>query len=295
MQCRLPGFFNNTYRSQAMKKNLLLTGALVLLAGCGGGEYDIGTVAVHGTVQSCDAASGANARVVLPYGEDQSFETTTDADGNFVLDVDADAIPRVSQVALGVYGESDACQPGELLVAGLAAAAKTKRVDLPAKKLEDLKPAHFVMSSPGRPLIHLGDDQYRGPANSKLQVATHGVQIENLIGTFTQDFKDRFNTAYIEFSARGMQEESMLCATHYENSIGLVATGGGLAEPVIRTVRPDASSPNGNFTRYSIPIDLTGIPAGASVSLVASSGKCEAGGTDHDDFELSGLLVRFAH
>jgi hypothetical protein len=270
------------------------------LSACGGSgenaesaEVAHGPVTLHGKVEMCDAAPQSKARVILPYGEDQSYEATTDADGSFALTVDSANLDGVSPVALAVFDEADSCQPAEIFVDSAAEGVRTGRIDIPPKKLNDLRPAEFVMSARARPLIHLGDDKYGGPANSRLQVASHGITVSNLVGTITQEFKDSYSTAYIEFSARGMQQESQQCATQYENQLVLSATGPGAGAPIVKTVRPDASSATGEFTRYSIPIDLADFPADSSISFVASSGQCASGGTDYDDFELSNVLVRF--
>ena len=270
------------------------------LAACGGGgestngaETAHGPVTLHGKIEACDAAPQSTARVILPYGEDQSYQATTAADGSFQLTVDSANLAGVSPVALAVFDENDSCQPAEIFVDSAVAGVASGRLDVPAKKLNDLRPAEFVMSARARPLIHLGNDIYGGPANSRLQVASHGLTITNLVGTITQQFKDDYSTARIEFSARGMQQESLQCATHYENRVALHATVPGGGAPIIKEVRPTASSATGEFTRYSIPVDLADFPANSSISFVATSGQCASGGTDYDDFELSNVLVRF--
>lgn len=284
-----------------MKKISLAVAACsaLTLAACGGGTDDGnvpssgGPVTLYGQVEMCEGASNSGARVVLPYGQDQTYETTTAEDGSFEMTVDSSNFDGVSPVALAVFDESSNCAPAEVFVGDTVATAEGRRIDLLITKLKKLLPAHFALSTPARPLIHLGDDRFGGQANSRLQVASHGTSVSNLVGTITSDFKAQYNKAYIEFSARGMQQESLQCATHYENRIALTATPEGGGETIVKEVRPDPSNANGEFTRYSIPVDLTDIPAGSTIHLVATSGQCASGGTDYDDFELSNVVVRF--
>lgn len=282
-----------------MKKLSVICVSALSLAACGGGDGSSsqtggttgGTASIYGTVKMCDAASNSRAKVSLPYGDGQGYSATTNADGSFVLEVDTTNFKDVSPVALNV--ESEGCQPENIFVENVASVARGARIDTPTAALRDLGPAEFVVPPPWRPLTHLGDDRYGGPANSKLQVATTGLSSVQPVGVLTQQLKDRYRTAYVEFSARGMQTESLQCATQYANQIGLSATAEG-ANPIVKTVQPGASNSNGSFTRFSIPVDLSNFPVGSTINFVASSGQCESGGTDHDDFEVTSVLIRFA-
>jgi len=157
--------------------------------------------------------------------------------------------------------------------------------------MRDLKPNEFFW----QPLTHLGDDRYGGPANSRLQVAASGLTTSQPVGVLTQNLKDQFKTARVEFFARGMQKESLQCATEYNNQVGLSATGASVSSPIVKVVRPEpkASASNGDFTWISVPVDLTDFPVGSTINFVASTGQCMSGGTDYDDFEVTGVTVRF--
>ena len=271
--------------------------SVLSVTACGGGDgsglasTETGTANLLGTVKVCDASANSKAKVSLPYGDGQGYEVTTNADGSFSLDVDTANFKGVNPVALTV--ESENCQPENLYVENMASPAHGGKISLPEKIMRNMGPAEFVIPPPWRPLTHLGEDQYGGPANSKLQVVTSGLTSVQPVGVLTQELKDRYRTAYVEFSARGMQTESLQCATQYKNQIGLSATGVS-AEAIVKTVQPGASSANGNFTRFSIPVDLSEFPVGSTINFVAGSGQCESGGTDYDDFELTSVLIRFA-
>ena len=277
-----------------MKKLSVLFFSSVSLAACGGG-YDAGPtdgiVSLYGTAKVCAAGSNAKTKVSVPYGQDQGYDVTTSADGSYVVSVDTAKFKGVNPVAITVQSEN--CAPESIFVDNLQGAVRKGRVDVPAAAMRDLAPAEFVIPPPWRPLTHLGDDQYGGTANSKLQVATSGLTTTQPLGVLTQQLKDQYKTAYVEFSARGMQTESMQCATQYDNKIGLTASSATSAEVITKTVQPGASSADGNFTRFSIPIDLSDIPVGSTVNFFASSGNCLSGGTDRDDFELTAVVVRF--
>ncbi len=284
-----------------MKKLSLLIISTISVAGCGGGNAPDsgnggaatgGTVSLLGKVAVCPASSSAKAKVSLPYGEDQSYEVTTNADGSYVLEVDPSKVGSVNPVVLNI--ESDNCAPESIFVENLANAQGQKTIDTQTITLRNLAPEEFVIPPPWRPLTHLGNDIYSGPANSKLQVAASGLTTSQPVGVLTQELKDQFKTAHVEFSARGMQTESVQCATQYNNQIGLSATGSSVPSPIVKTVQPGASDANGGFTRFSIPIDLSDFPVGSTINFVASSGQCMSGGTDYDDFELSNVIVRFA-
>lgn len=277
-----------------MKKLSVLIFSSISLAACGGG-YEAAstseTVSLHGSVKVCPAASNAAAKVSVPYGENQGFDVTTNADGSFALNIDTTKFKGVSPVALTV--QSDKCLPETVFIDNIASAASNGVITTALTTLRDLAPSEFLLPPPWRPLTHLGDDQYKGTANSKLQVATSGLTTTQPLGVLTQEMKDRYKTAYVEFSARGMQTESQQCATFYDNSIGLSATGTTSAA-IVKAVQPGASSSDGNFSRFSIPVDLSEFPVGSTINFVAGSGQCTSGGTDRDDFELTGVVVRFA-
>lgn len=279
-----------------MKKLPVLIFSTVSIAGCGGGHEagstSDGVVNLQGNVKACPASSNAKAKVSLPYGDGQGYDVMTNADGSYVLQVDTAKVKGVNPVALTV--ESENCEPQNVYIENIASAVPNGKLDTPATTMRDLGPAEFVIPPPWRPLTHLGDDQYGGPANSKLQVATSGLATAQPLGVFTQQLKDQYKTAYVEFSARGMQTESQQCATQYENRIGLSATGASSSAEVVKTVQPGASNADGSFSRFSIPIDLSEFPVGSTIKFVASSGQCASGGTDHDDFELTAVVVRFS-
>ena len=270
------------------------------LAACGGGSApgestalssSDRVVSLHGRVNVCPAAGTAKAKVSLPYGDGQGPSVTTNPDGTFSLDINTANVKGVNPVALTI--ESDNCQPENIFVENLASQGRDGSIATPEKNLQNLGPAEFVIPPPWRPLTHLGDDVYGGPANSNLQVATMGPSTVQPLGVLTQDMKDKYRTARVEFSARGMQTESLQCATLYKNQIGLSATTASSPDAVVRTVQPGASSGTGEFTRFSIPVDLADFPVGSTINFVASSGPCESGGKDIDDFELTSVLVRF--
>lgn len=278
-----------------MKKQPVLIFLAMSMAGCGGGHDagadSDGVVSLHGNVTVCPASSNAKAKVSLPYGDGQGYDVTTNADGSYVLQVDTAKVKGVNPVALTV--ESENCEPENVYVDNIKSAVPSGKLDTPATTMHNLGPAEFVLPPPWRPLTHLGDDQYGGPANSNLQVATSGLNTVQPLGVLTQQLKDQYKTAYVEFSARGMQTESQQCATQYENQIGLSSTGTSSSAEVVKTVQPGASNADGSFTRFSVPIDMSEFPVGSTINFVASSGQCASGGTDHDDFELTSVVVRF--
>lgn len=263
------------------------------LAGCGGGSSldstADGPVSLHGSVDVCAAAPGSAARVSVPYGEGQEYTATTNEDGSYSLELHTADFRGVDPVALSIEAEN--CQPENIYIENITGAVLEGTLNVAPKVMQDLGPAEFVVPPPWKPLTHLGNDVYGGPANSGLQVATTGLAAEQLVGVFTQELKDQYSKAYVEFDVRGMQTESLQCATEYANQIGLSASGVSL-EPIVKTVQPGASSGDGRFSSFSIPIDLSDVPAGSTINFVASSGQCNSGGADYDDFELTGVLVR---
>lgn len=281
-----------------MKKISLLIISTASLAACGGGytpehtsEPPDGIVSLHGVAKACAASPTSKAKVSVPYGDDQAYDVTTNADGSYVVAVDTAKFNGVNPVAVTV--QSDNCAPESVYVANLKSGVRDGKLDVPAAAMRDLAPAEFVIPPPWRPLTHLGDDQYGGPANSKLQVATLGLETTQPLGVITQQMKDQYKTAYVEFSARGMQTESQQCATYYDNKIGLTTAATASAGAVVKTVQPGASNPDGSFARFSIPIDLSEFPVGSTLNFYAGSGSCVSGGTDRDDFELTAVVVRF--
>lgn len=277
-----------------MKKFSALIFSTISVAGCGGGNDSLsesdGIVSLHGNVTVCAAASNSRAKVSLPYGQDQGYDVTTNADGSFAMEVDTANFKGVNPVALAIQSEN--CEPENIYIENIASAGRNGRIDTPATTMRDLGPAVFLIPPPWRPLTHLGDDKYGGTANSQLQVATSGLTTVQPLGVLTQQLKDQYKFADVEFSARGMQTESQQCATQYDNQIGLSATGASSSAAVVKTVQPGASSADGNFSQFSIPIDLSDFPVGSTINFVANTGQCASGGTDHDDFELTEVIVR---
>lgn len=112
----------------------LCAAAIVMLTGCGGGELELDTVPVTGTVtQSGQPVEGARV-TFSPEGTGHAAAGVTDASGKFTLTsvtTGDGAVPGQYQVTITKYEtETDAIAPGETDMDAIYAAAEEAGEDI---------------------------------------------------------------------------------------------------------------------------------------------------------------------
>jgi hypothetical protein len=125
---------------------------------------------------------------------------------------------------------------------------------------------------------HFGDDNFGGDANSKLQVASSGIDLAFKL-TAWDPIITLAKSARVIFKARGVQASSC------PNS--LVAL---VSSTDYRVISIPSSDPSGNFSNHNLPISVPQVNQGSDLYVRIQSALCAGG--ERDDFEVAALVVR---
>ena len=126
-------------------------------------------------------------------------------------------------------------------------------------------------------LVHFGDDNFGGEANSKLQVSTSGIDLAFRVSGWTSLVASA-RSARVTFRARGVQASSC------PNSVVAL-----VSSTDIKTASIASSDAGGNFSDYNLPVALPQLIQNSDLYVRIASARCRVG--DYDDFEISGLVV----
>jgi len=253
-----------------------------LLASCGGGDSAQPVAIPLDTVRlACDVtdqATGkpvADAKVTYQAGAAE-FATKTDSGGSCELNLPASAAAGVAFPAGSV--EKSGYEPQTILC------RKLQGGDTCASDVRMIPLADNVSIPVGGGIVmHLGDDQFEGAANSQFQKATDGTELVFVIDDWAAKVAAGCTKATVYLDAKGWQ--TGIC----EN---LVALSGDVGTVTL----PGGSSPSDGYWGggKQVPFEFAVAQIGMQRAQVrVSAGACN-GTTDLDDFEINRLRVYFS-
>ena len=259
----------------------LIAALAALVASCGGGGSDSEQVPKDIARLDCEVSDSisrkpvADAAVTFQSGQ-SALGTQTDSDGRCGLDLPAAEVAGVEYPAFSVT--KPGYEPQTLICASLQG-GKTCSQNV------DLIPLAANVSIPvgGDQVMHLGDDQFDGLANSQFQKASDGLELVFPIADWADKVKAAgVTTATVYLDAKGWQTNE--CT----NQITLVGDGG---TQVLR----GGVSPSGGYwaggrqVPFVFSVARIGLLRG---ELRVTSGTCN-GTSDFDDFEINRIRVEF--
>lgn len=243
---------------------------------CNAGPIPDGFARFAGTLHEMDETPISEASVFLPFGTNSAWGAKTNAQGTFRFDAKVADFEGVSPVAM--TASKPGYRPQTFFYSELKAGARYTLSQTSSAAVVPLAAGEYAPDSANR-LWHLGDDNFTGSTNSKLQTGTFGLGLSFPVTTMSAG--DR--TAVIELIARGIDQN---CADAF--GVLAEAPGGQLR----KSATPGPSATSGDFSRYRFTLDVSTFPAGSQVKFFSLSGTC--GGTDHDDFEFTEIFVKLS-
>ncbi|MEO6525467.1 MAG: carboxypeptidase-like regulatory domain-containing protein [Gemmatimonadaceae bacterium] len=235
-----------------------------------------GYALLSGRIMDANGNPVGGAGVFVPFGQNQNYGGTTDATGQYRFTARASDFAGVSPVAMVVYKER--YLPRTYYYTSLTAGSRLTIPADPALAIRPLAPNEFIPGSAYN-LWHIGDANFDGSANSRLQVSTFGKSIGFALTTWNAQMRAQYRTATITFVARGVQ--TRLCSA---NRVGIYSEVNGTGA----WLSPNDSDPNGAFTAYRVQVSLAAFPDGP-LFFGANAGLCS--GSDLDDWEFAQVLV----
>lgn len=272
-------------RRVSMTPNRAAAVLAVMLASCGGGgggggDGDSAEVPLSTVRLACDVADAATGAAVggatVNYqAGSTAYETQTNGQGECALDLPAAEVAGVAFPAASVT--KDGYEPQTFLCPKLQGGQSCTQ-DVRLVPLA----AHVSIPVGGDVVMHLGDDQFEGAANSRFQKRTDGVQLSFVIADWADKLKAGYTTATVFLDVKGWQSD--VCS----NLIGLAGDAG-------EVYLPGGNSPSDGYWAggKQVPFDFDVARVGtkrAELRLVA--GAC-SGTSDIDDFEVNRIRVYF--
>ncbi|AQV98504.1 carboxypeptidase regulatory-like domain-containing protein [Cupriavidus necator] len=266
--------------------------AVLAVAACGGDDDTVspaqltaqGLAQIDTTVNGPSGEGLSDAEVLLPVNT-KIYGVKSDSKGRAVFQVPAADFSGISPVAMLVH--KDGYKPRTYYFTTIEA-GKTYTANSDPVQIK-LAEGEFVPEG-GYMLFHVGDDNFSGAANSKLQAATLGASKSLKVTAVTEEMKAKYRSMTLSYVARGIQTTGPnSCANFlwaYQPAQG--------STPGFASVEkhPPADSPtDGSFGAGSQVFSTASLVAGNDLWISIESGACS--GTNLDDFEVTNLLVKF--
>jgi hypothetical protein len=262
-----------------------------MITGCGSGgssDDDVplppsGMVRIEGDVTSSGTAvsdATVNFQTTDDSGKNTEYTTITGSNGKFTLDMPLKPVNGVDFPAGTVTKEG--YEPQTLLCQGFTEKVVTCKADIRLIRLAE----NTSIPVGGDMVWHIGDSNYQGQANSKLQKkAPDGAVLEFEISDWAaQVAKNNITKATVVLDHKGWQTK--ICpnnAIALVGDVGTVSRAGGNS--------PDTGEWGGAF-QEDVPFDFQVSKVGSLRAKVRiSAGACI--GTDLDDFEINRMRVYF--
>jgi hypothetical protein len=253
------------------------------LASCGGDSSSAAEAIPADTArlecQVVDGSSGnavADASVNYQAGS-TAYTTQTNADGTCRLDMPAAAVAGVQYPAASVA--KPGYEPQTILCASLQGGSACSQT-------VQLIPLAANVSVPvgGDVVMHLGDDQFEGAANSQFQKSTDGAELAFRIADWAEQAKAAGVTkATVYLDAKGWQSHICDNQITLAGDVGTAALPGGVSPA-------EGYWGGGRQVPFVFAVEQIGT---LNAELRITSGACN-GTTDLDDFEINRIRVEFS-
>jgi hypothetical protein len=239
-----------------------------------------GWARVTGEIRDATNRYVAGATVSIPYGQGLSYSDVTDGGGRFSFDVQASDFTGISPVAVVVY--KDRYLPKTYYFTSIN---DQDVFELKPDATDATRPleANELVPQAAQSLWHIGDDDFNGASNSKLQVAATGTSAGYFIMDWTAQTRAQYHSATISLVGRGIDTSRYGCA----NRFGVyVEAGGGTSYTA-----PGDSDANGGFSAYRFNVNLPATLKDGRLMFGAIAGTC-TGGNGYDDWEFAETLLQ---
>ncbi|MFT3780063.1 MAG: carboxypeptidase-like regulatory domain-containing protein [Ottowia sp.] len=253
-----------------------LATALALLTACGGGdEIDGAQWVSKGTIvdESGAGIGGVTVAVTL----DRTYSTTTDASGNYTLD-----LPK--SYNFPTYFSGIATKQG-ILPKPVLFTYKNERLSFTNRVTSRALLDSDVLFPASLNVVHLGDSNYAGTSNSQFQFPSASGTVWLDKATLDAEQKSKYSQLCIHFYAKGIERGE---GDSGQSLISLSKNG----QPGTYIVEGlPVTSSDGSYSQISRCFSLSSFQA-ADIVQVQINSQANSGG-DYDDFELiavTGLL-----
>lgn len=259
-----------------MQRIAALVCSAVFLVACGGGGGDDGLEdpvwVTEGQVVDTNGVPVSDATVAVEL--DRLYSTSTDSSGRFTL-----RTPRNYNYPeyFAGYAQKVGYVPGQIFFwyqgGNLASSAAGRAVSTPAATTQD------VILPTGVNVIHLGDDNFAGSANSQFQKRSLGLYWEDHFNLTTAT-----SSMCVSFYAKGIETRSRT------NNVVSISNNG---QPGTFQVADLIDSPaSGSYEKQTHCFSLQGFQAGDRIRVAINSGIASNG--DYDDFEFLGVAAKLS-
>jgi len=207
------------------------------------------------------------AATVTLYADSKRYSSTTDANGQYEIKIAREMLPTQGFMSISVV--ADGYKPHNLTYEANRIDSGTYGSDADIQ-LSPCPDCIQINGDKSGELVHLGDDQYAGAANSQFQKSTDGT---------TRSFQFENSAEYVQliisFEAKGLQPSNFDLGSS-------VVLGEGEAEEYLWD-----SPEDGSYGKYSITV--TNSPAAEFLTLKTRDHGTP--GTDYDDWEFTCLHI----
>jgi len=256
--------------------NFLFLISLLFITACGQfgeGEYNptetlvpIDGVTFKDIVKDIDNDIVVGATVTL-YADNNRYSTTTDAYGIYEIVVPHEELPSEGYLSISVV--ADGYKPHNLTY-------ESRNIDSGTYGAGDdilMSPCPNCLDINGEKsseLVHLGDDQYAGAANSQFQKSTDGLEMSFQIRNSAEYPKIK-----LTFEAKGLQP------SHFDLGSSVIFGNGEIEEFV--TDSPE----DGSYGSYSFTVDNSALVQ----TITFKTRDHGTPGSDYDDWEFTCLHI----
>lgn len=272
---------------------LICTSVFLTLSGCGGGDSAEGQNTFNGSGGGSTSGTASGATTVTGFFREYSSNNPI-ADAELDILIQSRSGDLVIKEKTNQNGEWIATFPSNIsypkqfigtlrkdgyrttdIIFGLDQNNKVVQHSFGIYTTFALEAGDVVVKN-GHRIIHLGDANFDGTANSQLQVSNSGLQMSWSVSPVSTRLMAGYDSLCVYMTARGVE------TSHgNKNTIAL----GGL------TISLPDSSPDGVFTllKSCFPTNRLGGMAASSTLRVSSGNR---GGSDYDDFEVVNIWAR---
>lgn len=243
---------------------------MVLLSGCGAGgdeESSADSWIRGGTVTDSAGKPIAGAQINVPL--DKMYSATTNENGQYVLSI-PESVSLPGFFAGTIHKQGYITRMTQFSYSGGQLNQSDSSPQLTKSTDADI---YFPI---GLTVVHLGDDNYGGSANSQLQVRTLGLAVSES-ATLTKEQLSKYKYLRISLYARGVETERC----------NKITFGNKSSQSQVQDFVATAN--DGSYTPVSYRFTLSSVSPGEIAFTIFSGAKNCSNSGDHDDFEVTAI------
>jgi hypothetical protein len=273
-----------------IKHNLALF-MVVLLTACGGGGGDgsggTTTQSLHASGQITDASDGGSpipSALVDVQLSSSNPSGNSSSDGRYSVTLPNNGLP---QFLIGTVNKADYL-PGTVLFKFANGQLDALNPGSNNAALIPIDTDTDVVFASGLTVVHLGDDDFNGSANSQLQAPLTGKIWKDSF-ELNGSQKDANSQLVVTLYARGVETPAYCDKIVLGNNLD---SDGNVIGDMSQNL--STSNPDGSFTQITHTFLLSGLVAGTVYLQIISGKQCANSSLDDDDFEISTVLGKLS-